>query len=372
MKTETIKLERNYGIDALRMLSMYMVLLLHVLRSGGILDKTTTLGVQYEVAWFIEVGAFVGVDCFALISGYVGINSKGRYSNIVYLWLTTIFYTVGINILFWIADPSSISMHDWRVVIFPVMEGYYWYLTCYIAMYLFIPIINLSINRLNKLQLQKILGVSFVVFSVLPTVFRLDPFSLKTGYSPLWLIILYIFGAYIKKYGMLEKCTKKVFLAGYIFLTCITWLSKLVIQVGTKMIGIEGKNGENLIIYTSPTILLASLCLLLAFERWNVSVRAKKVISFLSPMAFSVYLIHRQPLVWNRIWFHRFEDIALLPWYAEIIAILTVALIAYLVCSFIDLGRIKLFEKLKIKRKIETLEENLNQMIEKKLGERVE
>ena len=41
--------EKNYGIDALRILSMFMVTILHVLTQGGILNASGRFTSQYEV-----------------------------------------------------------------------------------------------------------------------------------------------------------------------------------------------------------------------------------------------------------------------------------------------------------------------------------
>ena len=53
--------------------------------------------------------------------------------------------------------------------------------------------------------------------------------------------------------------------------------------------------------YTSPTILLASVALLLLFARLRLRGLWEKAAVFLSPMAFGVYLIHTQPLVWANL-----------------------------------------------------------------------
>ena len=64
--------ERNYGIDLLRIVSMMMVVLLHVLGQGGILDGSDPLTVKSETAWLLEIGAYSAVNIYAMISGYVG------------------------------------------------------------------------------------------------------------------------------------------------------------------------------------------------------------------------------------------------------------------------------------------------------------
>lgn len=44
-------IEKNYGIDALRMLAMFMVTILHILTQGGVLNSTVIFTSQYETGW---------------------------------------------------------------------------------------------------------------------------------------------------------------------------------------------------------------------------------------------------------------------------------------------------------------------------------
>ena len=82
--------KRNYGIDALRSVSMFMVVVMHVLSKGGIfqvVEKRGEITPDYLVAWFLEIFCFVSVNCFALITGYFGVKGKYRYANLATLWL---------------------------------------------------------------------------------------------------------------------------------------------------------------------------------------------------------------------------------------------------------------------------------------------
>lgn len=88
---ERIAPSRNYGIDLLRMLSMYMVCTLHTLGQGGILEATSEHSSQYCLAWLLEIAAYCAVDCFALISGYVGATARFRPINLLRLWLQAAF-----------------------------------------------------------------------------------------------------------------------------------------------------------------------------------------------------------------------------------------------------------------------------------------
>lgn len=45
---------RNYGIDLLRLVLMYMVCMLHVLKAGGILDACEGIAGKHGTFWLLE------------------------------------------------------------------------------------------------------------------------------------------------------------------------------------------------------------------------------------------------------------------------------------------------------------------------------
>ena len=61
---------RNYGIDLFRIVAMFMIVNLHVLKHGGTLEQVT--GTQFIVTWLIEAFITCAVNCYAIISGYAG------------------------------------------------------------------------------------------------------------------------------------------------------------------------------------------------------------------------------------------------------------------------------------------------------------
>ena len=65
--------QRNRGIDLLRMAAMWMVVILHILNKGGVLGATAPLSVGCETARLLEIAAYCAVNCYGLISGYVGV-----------------------------------------------------------------------------------------------------------------------------------------------------------------------------------------------------------------------------------------------------------------------------------------------------------
>jgi len=75
-----MKYERNYGIDLLRLVLMYMVCMLHTLGQGGILGVCQAGTVEYKAFWFLEILSYCAVDGFAIIRGQATqIRKTGGY-----------------------------------------------------------------------------------------------------------------------------------------------------------------------------------------------------------------------------------------------------------------------------------------------------
>ena len=78
------KKERNYGIDLRRIVSMFMVVLVHILGQGGVRGNLNLLIAKGIVVEFLYVISLTCVNIYALISGYVWVKAKHKYSNIKY------------------------------------------------------------------------------------------------------------------------------------------------------------------------------------------------------------------------------------------------------------------------------------------------
>ena len=76
--------KRNANIELLRILSMFMVLVLHALGWSGALEHLS--GAQYWVYWFIEALAIIAVNVFMLISGYFQVTCFFKIKNVRKIW----------------------------------------------------------------------------------------------------------------------------------------------------------------------------------------------------------------------------------------------------------------------------------------------
>lgn len=342
---------RNVGIDLLRIVSMFLVLVLHMLGKGGVLNAVTPLSPQYHIVWFLEIAAYCAVNCYGLISGYTGYGSKFRYSSMIPLYATVLFYALGIRTAFAILRPELIGKADFFRALFPFAYDLYWYFTAYFCLFFFIPYLNRLIETLDKRQATRLVATLVGLFSLLPTLFHKDIFCTKDGYSTLWLAVLYLIGAYFKKYGIGAAGSKWRDLALYFGSVGGTFLLKLAIELISNHLWGSPKNGNILVNYCSPTILLAAVALLLLFSKLSFCSVGARLVAFFAPLSFSVYLIHVEPFVWTYWISGRFAPIAALSPAVLPFALLGCAGAIWLACSLVDFIRASLFKVLHIKER---------------------
>lgn len=349
MRKELQTCERNYGIDALRIISMIMIVILHIMGHGGILKSLPYMTNGHYSVWILETAAYGAVNTYALISGYVGISSKFKYSGIINLLFSVVFYSLGFSLVFYITSPETVTPQDLLQAVFPYAFNTYWYFTAYFCMYFFIPYFNHLINSLNQFNASKLVFSLVLITSVIPTVFQVDMAITKNGYSALWLSVLYIIGAYIRKYNIGNKAKKHMLLLIYLCCVTVNCLSKFAAEYSSQNILYKAINSNFLISYCSPTVLLASAALLILFSKISFENKSRKIISFFTPLTFGVYLIHDFPLIRNNYIVDKFINLTSYSSPIMIPLIIVSAISVWFVCSLADKLRAELFKLIKIK-----------------------
>lgn len=355
--------ERNYGIDLLKIVSMFMVVVLHVLGHGGVLEHALDLTLNDTVAWFIEILCYPAVNLFALTTGYLCINKNFKYKNIINLWFLVLFYCVSYTLIFKGVDFISLIK-----AIFPVSNNAYWYFSAYFCFIFFIPFINKFLNSVDEFEHRKL--ICFILFimcgvGLISNIFGNDVIRISAGYSPIWLMGLYVIGAYIKKYNFkLKNYSKKFYFLIYIFISLVALLSRIVIL----KVPIFDKffSSEVLIQYDAFTIVISALSLFLLFIKIRVNNIYKKVLSFFSGLSFSVYLVHEHVLTRDLILNNKYIHFCRMPVLQMVFMILFTAVVIYVVCTIIDIFRYYLFKFLRVEKLSEWLDKKIVLMLTKK------
>lgn len=340
--------ERNYGIDLLRILATFMVVMLHVLAQGGILKSLSTKPISGEVIWFIDILCFCAVNIFGLISGYVGLFANRKLSNILVLWLQVAFYNVLSVILVGVFWTEDFSVKYIVTNLFPILNNTNWYFTSYFVLFFFMPLVNSWVAKSEKNTLNKILLISVILFMGIESLQTVEPFGVHSGYSFVWLGLLYFIGAYIKKYKLLEKLTVKWCALGFLGCAVLTWLVRVGIELVTwKVLGAPAL-GTKFISYTSPVMVLQAVFALELFSKIKIKPPVIKVVSWFAPMTFGVFILHTVPAFYRYI----LKDAFLFVSAHSVLFIfgfsLLVVIAIFLGGSLIDWCRIRLFRLCKV------------------------
>jgi len=365
---------RNYGIDALRIVAMFQIVVIHSLNQGGILSACNDNIVMSRTAWFVEVLFFSSVNIYALISGYVGTNTEFKVSRIINFWLQVFFYTFFITLFFQIIFPERINLKIWFKALFPIISRQYWYISCYFLLMLFIPLLNCGIKNISIALHRFIVCFMVLICSVLPILTKFypinfdagtDSYGMLGGYSTIWLMMLYVTGAYISRSQIIQKVKSWVLIVIILLCTCVTWESLFFMPQWTiKRFG-EIRYETLLLDYVSPTIVVIAICMLVLFSRINVkNNKLAKGIYIGGKTSLSVYLIHTNPLIWDGFIKDYTKTYVCESAIMMVLKLFGASMLIYIACTLVDLVRMLIFKLLR-------LDSHIDNLVDKLIGKRI-
>ena len=344
-------MKRNAGIDLLRILSMYMICMLHTLgRAGGLSAAKVAGGRYYKVAWLIETSCYCAVDCYGLVSGYVHVNNPPHLSQILYLYLQVVFLSVLITITTQLLSSTAfcsfihVSRQDWLLALAPITHNSLWYFTAYFAVYAVVLVLGDTPTSNNSAMA---IVVITLVFQLLPNLVGRDIFLTANGYSALWLFTLYLLGRSARMIIETKGIKPIYLLLGYCICIIVAWADfmKLIPEFGFTRLD-----------YTSPTIVLAALFLLGLFANLSLATRVERLVISFAQFTFGVYVIHTNPIIW------RYLDNALgfissYPLSVYLVVIHLAAVLMYICCTAVDGLRLGLFKLLRVKEVVKRVDQ---------------
>lgn len=339
-----INKERHYGLDLLRIVCMFLIVVLHILYLNGIPGMPANGTMRYWAGCLMKCICIGVVNCYAMTSGYFGVGKKNRFSGIAALWLQVVFYSVGITAAIKLLAPRLGADASLLEAFFPVNTQQYWYFSAYFLLCLFAPVLETAVKTLTVKQLTSVV-ISGGVF-LCASVFVEDAFLLNNGLSGLWLMYLYLVGGLFRQLG-LSKAFKKGALL-YLIMTALTTLAFGFLRPGRLAL-------SNLLIqYNSPAVFLGSVGMFCAFAGLEIK-KGKALIGLVAPLTFGIYLIHTHPIVFGWL-IGRFRFLARGSSAVLVAGTLGIALGIFLFCAVIDWLRLQLFRLLRIKPALQKLE----------------
>lgn len=343
--------ERNYGIDLFRLVLMFLICLHHVIGQAGVISNSL---IENKIVYsFIYVVTMIGVDGFALISGYVANGTKQRYYKIVEMWFQVFFYSFGIpliiNVLRMFSANESFALIEIVKGAFPVINHTYWYFDAYIVLFFFMPFINRGLDGLNKK------GSKIVLYTILLLMMVMwlnnneaDHNFLSTGRSAFWLILMYVTGFLVKKSDFLNHINLSILVGIFIFLSVVSYL-----YVDGEVLSLSN---------IDPSVWISAIIMLIVFSR----IRIKGiVVRVLSPLSFGIYLFHTNFYFRYYLLSERFLYSNNLNTIFGFLTVFGFAALIFIFGLFVDYIRTALFRKVGINKISKSIVLSIERIIEK-------
>lgn len=339
-------ISRKTGLELLRIIAMLLIVFSHFACHGGI--DYTKFSINNAFLTIIEFGGKIGVNIFILISGYFSCTSKFSVKRIMKLIVATEFYSILLMIISIMLNAQIFSKTLLLKSVFPLVIGDgYWFVSAYIILYVFSPILNSAVEKLSQRYLALIILFLISVYSIIPNfvgiVKRVNDYGVSTI---IWFITLYLLGAYLRKYSF------KLFNN---FKLSVILLISLILIMFTARVGVLyfGKSLNTIVykfiyvfansnLYSVMPLLIAVLFFIVFY---NINIASNSLLHNVAKATFGVYLIHDNVLFRDYMWTNiiHTEIGYQCIWYPFYVILMV--LILFAVCTIIDMLYCKFIER---------------------------
>lgn len=341
--------QRQSSYELLRIISMFMIIghhyVVHGIMHRYMIDEfvlwRTGNFVNKAFTSILYVGGRIGVGLFFAITGFFMINKKrGSLKKIILEWL---YYLILLFLLLAIFGIYQILKNGIPLkmvfsnilnsyVLLPI-SNYWWFVTVYVLLIFFLPVINLNINKLNQKGYMLLLVIILAFLAI---------FDYNSSYQSFTIgLFYYLLGGYIRKFK--KPLSQKLKFVNVI-LICMLWIFSSLIIYKYYMYYNNGvvNQIENFLYFgiLSPVIVY----LIFRFFQ-SINIGSNKFINTISRTTFGIYLLHDSVFVRQMIW-HGILQIDQNQYgskYCIIYAIGTILLV-FILCSLFDSLRIKFIE----------------------------
>lgn len=303
-----MKTERNCGLDLYRLLAMLMITVLHVNFFYLSLPHDARPTVYYA-GWFIETICYCGVNCFALLTGYLSRPKQEGYDK---KWFLKFFDFYGKTLIYCILVYALMLgiltqlNFSWQMLLRFFSVRCLWYWGAYLGLLLFMPLLSGIISRFSVREQILFFVVTFFVFSFLYPFKCSSPFyGFSNGYSAIWLMVCFCWGQVLQtlaprilqwKHHTALLIIGAVIGAVFPFLFFYGYSIPAIARAASRF----SLHKNSFIDYLSPFCVLEAVCLLLLFSKIRIeNPKVQKVIAFLSVYSFGIYLFQCHPVIWN-------------------------------------------------------------------------
>ncbi len=270
-------------MELLRIIAMLLVMVVHA--DGRALHFPTVIEVNDApcssfLRYLTESFSIVCVDTFVLLSGWFGIHLKlKRLSELLF----QIFFFSVVCVAFYVLfSAKKVSLTDALYHIFILDKGDYWFIKCYLGLYILSPVLNAFVEKVTQKEYASFLIIFFVFQTVLGWCSNSASY-IEYGYSAFSFMGLYLLARYVRLYPYKWSVMPRRFdLLVYLIVVCILTASAFLFRYNNVKY-------DGTFLYTNPLVIIASLHLLLFFSKMRLTSR---FVNWIAVSSFAIYLVH--------------------------------------------------------------------------------
>lgn len=335
---DTVK--RSSNIELLRIVAMLMIVLHHYCVNSGLTEVMVWNDItpNMVLVQFMSIGGKVGVNIFFLISGYFMINKVPKLKKVVKLLFEILFYNI-IVFLFLHLLGVEYTKSDLLNCFVPILFSTNTFIATYLFVYVLSPMINKGVKSLSCKEFRILLIVLLTFYSILGTFFLQ-----YTWHYFGWGVTMYCVGAYIRLYGL--NVSRKMAGVGIVACVVFIWGFQLMCDFGAQYVLGERLWSKWMFMLTDANKLPVFAMAVFMFVWFNKSEMGhSKWVNTMAASCFGVLMIHAN--CWpmrHWLWGMVLDNVGFYSsaylWLHMILATLGV----YLICTLIDMLRIKYIE----------------------------
>lgn len=334
---------RKSNLELYRIIVMLLIVAHHYVVNSGLIDVIRESPASAVSATMLLFGAWgkTGINCFVLITGYFMCKSSFTWQKLLKLYLQITFYAVIIYGIFCVTGHESLSAFKSAFKLFPVKSVTDGFTSCFMVFFIFIPFLNIFLDKLDKRQHKYLVILLLTVYTLLPTFLFKVSFNYVT-----WFIAIYFLASYTRFYGLGWNVSHKAW----------GWITLVLIFISSvSVLGLFALNKYGYINHWTPFFFISDSNKVLAVAvsvssfMWvkDLQIPYSRTINTIGATTFGVLLIHANSDA-MRQWLWK-ETVDCVGHFGDSVlwtlgyASLSVALI-FIVCSGIDWFRGKLIE----------------------------
>lgn len=334
---------RDSNLELFRIISMLVIVSHHYVVNSGLIDVIYNSKQPTEInALFLLLfgwGGKTAINCFVLITGYFMCKSNITIRKFFKLLYEVMFYKIVIYFIFIISGYINFEIKGFIKAFLPFTGIGDNFTGCFLIFFLFIPFLNILTEMMTEKQHVLLVGLCFFIYTILPSI----KFSVSFNYVT-WFIVIYFIASYIRCYQSELFSSKKLWGILTFVSLLVSWASVIALTYIGEWIKYPALSYFFVADSNKILAVITAVCTFIYFK--NLNIKNSKIINKIAASCFGVLLIHaNSDLMRTWLWKDTLKNVNYYNSPYLILHAIGSVLIVYMICTVIDLIRIRVVEK---------------------------